>query len=711
VSSHHRLPATALAALALFIVSTGMPAHAQGVGNRARPDDIIVTASVAVSRTALTNVQSRRQLERVPGAIGSVASESFSDDFTQSLGDALLWTPGVFADPSAPRESRISIRGSGLNSGFERRGITVLRDGIPITRASGSTEFQEVDPLSIARIEVFKGANGLRFGSSALGGAINIVSPVGFSMATPLLLRAEGGSFNTLRGSIQSGAELGVGDYWFGVTGLKSDGFRDQSAVESVYGFGNIGLRLSDRVETRFFLTILHDAFELAGSHRLEDALANPSAAGRPVTIPSPVPGRPPIVLDPGPEADDWDRNLGVIRLANRTVVDLEAARLEAGLWYSHRTLDHAITRFAGIIDQNEDEIGVFGEIGNGGNRDRETLEWLIGVQANSASNNARTWANNSGAPGALRNQSTQDSANIVGYGQVDVGLEDQFRLIVGGQFAAARRDVTAVLNSVSGRRIYRQFNPRLGLLFTPADNVQVFANVNRSFEPPSLADLTAGGAFPFAPLDAQRAWTAEVGARGQQGILAFDIALYRAWVENEFIDLLAPNGQSSFTVNADRTIRQGVEAGVDLFLLRRVDSGGVNFVFRQVWTLNDLRFDSDPIFADNWLAGVPRNVLASEFRVDSAAGWYLGGNLRWVPQGPFIDYANTTRAPGYDLWGLTAGWQIGERVRIFGSVENLFDTAHISNVATNANQQRERAAAFTPGQGRALFVGASANF
>jgi iron complex outermembrane receptor protein len=250
----------------------------------------------------------------------------------------------------------------------------------------------------------------------------------------------------------------------------------------------------------------------------------------------------------------------------------------------------------------------------------------VLGVQLNSASNNARTWANNFGERGALRNQSTQDSANLVAYGQVDVGLGEQVRLIGGGQFAAARREVTAVLNAVSGRRSYRQFNPRIGLLFTPADDVQVFANVNRSFEPPSLADLTAGGAFPFAPLDPQRAWTAEVGARGQRGILAFDVALYRAWVDNEFIDLLAASGQSSFTTNADRTIRQGVEAGLDLFLLRRAEDGGVNLVFRQVWTLNDFRFEDDASFANNRLAGVPRHVLASELRIDGAGGWYLGG-------------------------------------------------------------------------------------
>lgn len=698
-------------AAALLLATTTLAAHAQGVGNRADLEDIVVTAALAGTLTAPTDAEARRALERVPGAIGFVPAASFADDFTQSLGDALLWTPGVFADTSAQRESRISIRGSGLNSSFERRGIAVFRDGVPITRASGSTEFQEVDPLAIQRLEVFKGANGLRFGAASLGGAINIVTPTAASLGTTAQLRVEGGSFNTLRGSLQLGATAGRGDIWVGVTGLASDGFRDHSAVRSVYGFANAGLKLTDRVETRFHLTALQDNFELAGSLGLADALANPRAAGRPVTIPSPVPGRPPIVLDPGPEADDWDRNLGVVRLSNRTVADLGAARLETGLWVTHRTLDHAITRFAGIIDQKEDEIGASLQLANGGDAARAPLEWTLGVMANGASTNARTWANNSGARGPLRNQSRQDSANLMAWGQLDAGILPDLRLIAGAQFAAARREVTARLNAVSGRRSFRQFSPRAGLLWTPAGTVQLFANLSRSFEPPSIADLTAGGAFPFAPLEAQRAWTGEVGARGQLGILAFDVALYRSHVRGEFIDQLAPNGRTSFTVNADRTRRQGIEAGVDLFLLRDSGPAGLGLVARGVWTLNDFRFENDPRFGDNRLAGVPRNVVAAELRADGGAGWYLGGNLRWVPQGPFVDYANTTRAPGYDLWGLTAGWKLSERLSLFGSVENLFDRRHIANVGVVADQSRERANAFTPGQGRALFAGATARF
>jgi iron complex outermembrane receptor protein len=36
-------------------------------------------------------------------------------------------------------------------------------------------------------------------------------------------------------------------------------------------------------------------------------------------------------VLDPGPVADDWDRNLDVYRIANLTVIDLGGADLELG--------------------------------------------------------------------------------------------------------------------------------------------------------------------------------------------------------------------------------------------------------------------------------------------------------------------------------------------------------------------------------------------
>jgi len=681
------------------------PVHAQGIGQR--QDEIIVTANLNGTPTAPTPQAAREELERVPGATGLVEDEGFADIFAQSIGDVLELTPGVFADTSAQRESRISIRGSGLNSSFERRGLTVLRDGVPISRASGATEFQEVDPLTVRYMEVFKGANGLRYGAASLGGAVNIVSPTGRTARAPVALRAEGGSFDTFRANASVAGTSGDVDYWGGITGLTSDGYREHSEVRSLYGHGNIGWRVSDRIETRFYATALSDNFELAGSLRLADALANPRAAGRPVTAG-------PVVLDPGPVADDWDRNLDVYRIANLTVIDLGAADLELGAWYARRSLDHAITRFAGIIVQGEDEVGASARLSGTLPFLADQSRWQLGAIYAASSNDAKTFANNSGARGALRTQSDQDSDTLTVYGQADLGLTDAVTLIAGGQYARAVRDVTAVLNAVTGRGEYDQFNPRVGLLVDAAPDVQVFGNISRSFEAPSLADLTSGGAFPFAPLDPQRATVFEVGTRGQAGIVSWDIALYRAELENEFLDLAVPGARGLVTVtaNADRTIHQGLEFGLDLRPFKSaLEARGQALRLSAAYTFNDFSFDDDAVYGDNQLAGVPRHVLIAEARFDKVDRFYLSTTLRWIPDGPWADFANTERAPGYETVQITAGVTLTAGIELFGSVENLFDTVFISNVTTNANQRLTNEAIYTPGQGRAVFGGLRARF
>lgn len=300
--------------------------YAAGLGQQGAIEEMLVTAERLGSLSAVSSEQARQELQKVPGAIGLVLAEDFLDNFTQSIGDTLVFTPGVFADTSAQRENRISIRGSALNATFERRGITVLRDGVPISRASGITEFQEIDPLSIQHLEVYKGANGLRFGAASLGGAINIVTPTGATRQPGTNLRIEGGSFDTSRISIStSGREDGF-DYYGAVTKLNSDGFRDHSEVDSIYSFGNVGFQLSEHIETRFYITALQDNFELAGSVSEEQALRHPERAGA------------------FNESHDQDRNLDVYRLSNRTVIAFDSATLELGGWVAGWLLASWIT-------------------------------------------------------------------------------------------------------------------------------------------------------------------------------------------------------------------------------------------------------------------------------------------------------------------------------------------------------------------------------
>ena len=263
------------------------------------------------------------------------------------------------------------------------------------------------------------------------------------------------------------------------------------------------------------------------------------------------------------------------------------------------------------------------------------------------------------------------------------MGLTDTVTLIAGGQYARATRDVTAVLNAVTGRGEYDQFNPRVGLLVDAAEDIQFFGNISRSFEAPSLADLTSGGAFPFAPLNPQRATVFELGTRGQAGIVSWDIALYRAELENEFLDLAVPGARGLVTVtsNADTTVHQGLEFGLDLRPFKSaLEAKGQALRLSAAYTFNDFSFDDDAVYGDNQLAGVPRHVLIAEARFDKVDRFYLSTTLRWIPDGPWADFANTERAPGYETVQITAGVTLTDGIELFGSVENLFDTLYFPN-------------------------------
>ena len=153
----------------------------------------------------------------------------------------------VFAE-----EVRISVRGSGLERSFHQKGLTGFQDGVPFGAADGSGDFQEIDTLTLQRIEIHKGGNAMQFGSTTLGGSINMISKTGHSNPG-YQLRIEGGSNDTFRSNLQFGKVLDNGsDLFFSLSGTISDGFRQHAEQNNIKFHSNAGLKLSDKIETRF---------------------------------------------------------------------------------------------------------------------------------------------------------------------------------------------------------------------------------------------------------------------------------------------------------------------------------------------------------------------------------------------------------------------------------------------------------------------------
>ena len=158
----------------------------------------------------------------------------------------------------------MSIRGSGLTRNYGNRGINAFIDGIPINTSDGLFDLFEVDPSAYRYVEVFKGANALRFGANSLGGAINFVTPTGYD-ADLFGARVDAGSFGFVKTTVNSGGVSGPVDYFINLSANREDGYREHSEQDMVRINANLGYRLSENAETRFYVNGQHLGRATAG--------------------------------------------------------------------------------------------------------------------------------------------------------------------------------------------------------------------------------------------------------------------------------------------------------------------------------------------------------------------------------------------------------------------------------------------------------------
>lgn len=661
---------------ALF-AGASAPSFAQDV----LPFQIADAGDIVVPGARAAIAAAQAEIDRVPGGVDLVPFEAYENRYAVSFADTLRLSPGVIADPRFAEEVRLSIRGSGLSRGFHMRGVVLRLDGAPVNLADGAGDFQEIDPLAANRIEVYRGANGLRYGAASLGGAINLATPTGRDVEAPLALRLEGGSFATARANLRFGWADDAFDLFGAATQTNADGFRDQLETQSTRLSFHGGWR-HGRSETRATLNLNEINQEIPGALTLAQALADPQAA------------------NPGNVAGDQARDIRSMRASVRRLFPLGGASAEIGAWGFAKSLYHPIFQ---VIDQDSIDWGLFARVeGEGGGALRR---WAVGGAYTRGDNDAQQFVNIAGARGALTQRANQDAETWEAFGEIELGLNDRLAAIIGGQAISTERIYRRYAPSIlQANETFDALNPKLGFLWRATDGVTVFGNVSRSFEAPTFSEFVQAGAVQ--PVRAQRAWTAEIGARGRAGPVQFDVALYRADVEDEMLQYSIDPDHPAATFNADDTVHAGLEALVRWAALE-TEAGTLSLAAAYTW--NDFRFDGDAQYGDNRLAGAPEHQLHGELTWRSHRGWFVSPNVNWVPEDVTVDYANTTEAPGYAVWGLSAGVDIG-RARLFLDARNLADERYVATFST-ATAATAASALYHPGETRALYAGVTLSF
>lgn len=123
--------------------------------------------STEVIVTALINTSETDVLQGTTVLKG----EALTRQLRSTIGETLARQPGVSATSFGPNASRPILRG------FQGERIRVLSDGIGSIDVSNTSVDHAVviDPLLAERVEVLRGPTALLFGSSAVGGVVNVL--------------------------------------------------------------------------------------------------------------------------------------------------------------------------------------------------------------------------------------------------------------------------------------------------------------------------------------------------------------------------------------------------------------------------------------------------------------------------------------------------------------------------------------------------------
>lgn len=689
------LSRTAAAAASVALACVAAPAFAEDkVAQVQQLSPLTVTAPPA-SLTVPSAQKAEELINRTPGGVEVVPAERYLDGRATTMKDMLDYTPGVWVQSKYGQEdSKLVIRGSGLSRNFHLRGVRLLQDGSPINQADGSGDFHEIDPLAQQYVEVFKGANALRYGAMTLGGAINFVSPTGRSNPG-WAARVYGGSYQTFGQQAAAGFSEGPWDAWLSFTNLSGNSFR-QHTNQSLQRFnGNVGAKIGENAETRFFLSGNQIRNQIPGSLTQQQYWTDPQQ---------------------GPLANvlqNTRRDIDSFRFANTTVIDIGEDALTLQGFVKSKYLFHPLT--FGVIDNNLLDWGGTGQYRGtrqlGGHRN----DFVVGLNVFGGTNRNKQFVNNFGVPGALTNDVTETSSSVELYGENWFFVTPEISVVTGLQFAWANRmlqDNYLANGNDSGTRAYFDINPKLGVLWEPRKDLQFYANVSRASEPPAWSELNPSVAPGFANLAAQTSWTAEFGTRGKLGDrLGWDLSIYRSWVQNELQLLVVPGfGGSAIAVNIPHSIHQGIELGLNGTAWR--GESGDRLLGRLALTYGDYRFQNNAQYGNNQLPGAPPYYIRGEARYESSFGLYIAPNLEWVPQGYYVDNVNNPAfmtAP-YALLGIKAGYTGFKGIEIFLDARNLTNRMYVSNVGV-INTATAASQLYNPGDGASIFAGIQARF
>lgn len=624
-------------------------------------------------------------ISKIPGAAVIVSQEQIQQFTPNSTEEILKRVSGVYVKPEEESAIVGNIGMRGISSADYK--TLILEDGVPVAPGLfvGNGRYYNPRIQRMDSIEVLKGSSALRYGPMNIGGVVNYRTKQPKDGA---LVDLSIGSWDTYKTTVELGGSSPTKDSNVGaiLSWAKSDGFMDKS-----YEMKDAVIKAGTAIGDNQWVSVKFTHYENDANISYRGQFLGEYYAKK----------------QNNPAPDDWfltERNSFDINHRWDINPDTE---LQTLLYWSEMNRDY--WRY-GVNPTDSQAAGrwIYTDNVNGFNRAFERIgaetrliakntifnipgEAEIGLRLmNEKMDDVTINAKRATPRSGTTAKDTKDSAKSVAlYAQNRFDISDQLSVTPGVRVERYEQQRDDKQKNETVKTSNTEVMPGLGVTYQFIPAVQLYASVYKAFSPALNGDSLSG--LKDQKLDAETAVSWELGLRGQQDAVRYELTAFRMDFDNQIIPA---NSNSDFqSTNGGKTYNQGLEGAVSLEFENGFD------VFANLTWIANAEFkgdrynkngslkskDGDRVpYTPEWVANLGVGYTYAGLRSQLSANYTGSQFTDELNTKPIVENTSgflTGKIDAYTTVDLTTRYTLNDQVEFYGAVKNLEDKRYIASL------------------------------
>ena len=658
----------------------------------------------------ITTTASRTEVlaDPLPVVVSNISKQQLALIAPTHIEQALKQVAGANLQHGNGQEYLPALRSPVFSGAGACGGLLTAEDGIPL-RAAGFcniNELFEAHTEMAERIEVLKGPGSALYGSNAVHGVINVITPD--STYDHNRFGFDYGSFGYTRYKLGSGHDFGQQGFGINASITRDTGYRDDEGVDQEkvslrHRFDGANLTVNSG------LTYTHldqhtagyiEGFESYKDEDLAQSNPNPDAfrKARSLRIWSKI---------------NWSRD------ENNTFTFTPYIRDQSMTFFKHflpgTPLEENAQQGVGLqsswqhklSDSSHLTMGFDGEL-----TDADFLQYQDSPTEGSAFLVAT-------APQGKHYDYQVTSTLLAPFINLDWQLNDLL-ISLGGRYERMRYDYQNHMlagrtkedgtqctmggcrysRPASGVNRFTNFSPKLGLSYQYADNQFFYANASEGYRAPQAAELyQLQREQNVADLKSEIAKNLELGLKGQQAKLHYVLSIYAMNKKNTIF-----RDSDFYYVNDGQTQHRGIELELAYAITSSLSMQFAASHAKHTYSYNQVLGGIN--INGNLIDTAPRNIANLQLLWQANDMTRIGLELH-TTSSYFTDPENQHSYEGHSLVNLRAAWQLTPKLTVTARINNLTDE-HYAERADYTTFSGDR---YFPGKPRNAMLSASYQF